>query len=318
MAKTDPEKQTPAEAMRAKFTASHKLQKLAYNNPLPPAVQAMSDNLKWIKDMVYPPHIRAILDMQNQFKSMSPVVETMAGIKDIMQPYMQLQESLAGIQNSTLSRLAESMKGIADILPPSFFQNSIPDYSSLIPDIGIDLPETFWEDIGEEDEEDYRDVTEILEGVKEQKTTLTDAIQKLVSLGEQSLAEQRETNRQLQQSSWQGKLSLILTIISFLWTVQTNLKPETQNKEENRVGKETLEAVQNLKGMLEEETKKTTANLNLRTAPDTTKSQNILLTIPKGQQVTVTRSINHWCKVWYTDPETGVVRSGWVSKRYLK
>lgn len=318
MVKTDSEKKVLLETTPGKFTTSHKLQKLAYNNPLPSAVQAMSNKLKWIKDLGWPSHIRGILDMHHQLKSVSPVWETMAGIENIVQPYLELQESLAGIQNSTLSRLAESMKGIADTLPPSFFQNSIPDYCSLIPDIGIDLPETFWEDIDEEDEEDYKDIAEILEGVKEQKTTLTEAIQKLVSLGEQSLTEQKETNRQLQQSSWQTKLSLLLTFIGLLLTAQTCLRPETENEAENRVGKETLKAVQNLKGVLEEEAKKTTANLNLRSEPDTGTSHNILLTIPAGEEVTIIRSVPYWCKIHYTRPNSGVLHSGWVSKRYLK
>ena len=57
------------------------------------------------------------------------------------------------------------------------------------------------------------------------------------------------------------------------------------------------------------QTAKTTANLNLRTGTST--SNSIILTIPRGGQVTVLSSSNGWSQVTYNG------RTGYVSSSYL-
>lgn len=62
----------------------------------------------------------------------------------------------------------------------------------------------------------------------------------------------------------------------------------------------------------------TTANLNLRTGPGT--KYKVILTIPKGKQVTATEKSGNWYKVSYSYTSKGkkYTKTGWVSGSYLK
>mgnify|MGYP003811620125 CR=1 FL=1 len=62
----------------------------------------------------------------------------------------------------------------------------------------------------------------------------------------------------------------------------------------------------------------TTANLNMRTGPGT--KYKVILTIPKGKQVTATEKSGNWYKVSYSYTSKGkkYTKTGWVSGSYLK
>lgn len=290
---------------------------------LPPALLAMHDNLKWIKDLAYPSHIRAIVEMQQQMKSVhemvaSPIADVLSHVDNLMRPYTQLQQSLAGIENSAVIRMAESLKDISSFLPPHFLQTNIPDYTSFIHSVEIGLSATFWDNLDQQDEEDLENVAEIIEGVKAEKSTYSDAIEKLVALAEEILTEQRKVNRDYRQPSVLEKISFIITVLGFLLSAFTVWQSVQEGGATEQISTKTLKAVKQLQETLSEKTKETTANLNLRINPDTTDSGNILLTIPKGEEVIVMQSIKYWCQVQYTHSETGKVMSGWVSKRYLR
>lgn len=325
------------QALMNNYAKTDKFRKLAMPVGLPPAYQAMLDNMQWVRDMATPSYIRPFLEMQEQMKSVqemltSPVQEFMSTIHDITQPFTKLQNTLLGVQNSAAVRMFESLKGITDSLPQGFVQGNVPDYASFVPNVGIDLPETFWEDLDQEDEEDLESVAKILQGVELQKSSVDDAINSLLGIAKENLlvqqeileeqkkhvAAQQETNRHLKDAAKSGTLSLIISVLSILLTIRGDFKIETSSGVESHdIEEDTLQEISHLMQVLVLDTKETTARLNLRTSPDTATSENILLTIPKGESVMIMQSINHWCKVQYVNPETGYVRYGWVSKRYL-
>jgi len=92
---------------------------------------------------------------------------------------------------------------------------------------------------------------------------------------------------------------------------------EKSKSQEEVISEEKLEQLGILIQSLTENDRETTANLNLRSEPNTRSKETILLTIPKGEIVTIVKSINHWRYVTYTKPGTGTLEAGWVSARYL-
>ncbi|KAB1061171.1 SH3 domain-containing protein [Salibacter halophilus] len=306
------------------------------NYGIPSGILSMMESMQRIQDMVDPPNLRWIREMQEQMQAMyaplKPVTDLAAGMQSHYLPLNDhLQSVMSGLQNNALSSIARSMQSITDQFRTPIALKELQG-PALLPNIATDfLRRDIWESFPEEDEE-LEEVAEILEEVQESGKVSGEAVNRLIALTEESVALQREnveqqkkTNENLSQSAAASQVSLrlqkvqlFLTILMMVLSLQSDQKKSEDTSKTSGISQETATKLDQLFEDLHKEEKETTANLNLRSDPNTKEETKIYLTIPKGETVAIQCSVPRWSYVYYTDPETGILRNGWVSKRYLK
>jgi hypothetical protein len=176
-------------------------------------------------------------------------------------------------------------------------------------ELKLNLQPELWDNILDDD---LQEATSILEKVKEDSQRPDIAIERLSDLVEKMLVES-EAKSTNSLTKWQKFQVLMWAIALVFPIVISNYTANNTNDD----GEKALYKLTQLVEIVSEKHKETTANLRLRTEPSTSDSKNILLVIPKGSIVMVDESISYWSKVIFTD-KNGFVRSGWVSKKYLK
>tara|TARA_R110002050_G_scaffold221792_3_gene357685 strand:+ start:1543 stop:2478 length:936 start_codon:yes stop_codon:yes gene_type:complete len=280
-----------ADRLRSPYTASFASSGLS----------SMAEEMSRVREQLISP-LSSIQQMLDSFRE--PVRAFQSLIPDIQPWVNSYQPAIDTINNSGLTALLKSFSEVYEpITTMKAFQNNF-----VLPDFRVHTE--LWENISDDDI-DLQEATSILEEIKGENQRPDVAIERLSDLVEKMLVEsdKEEINS---FTKWQ-KVQVLMWIIGLIFPVVISIYIT------NNANNESEKAISRLTHIVEtvtEKHKETTANLRLRTEPNTSDSKNILLVIPKGTIVIVDKSISYWSKVMFTD-EKGFVRSGWVSKRYL-
>lgn len=295
---------------------------------LPTGIQSMLESMQRMRDAFDPSSLRMIREMNQQMVNMVAPIKTVtdlvAGMQNTYLPLnSQLQAAMKGVPNNSLLSIAQSMQRMTDQFKSSVAIQNLSG-PALLPNIAADfLQNDIWITYPEKDEA-LDEAAEILEEIKEDGKLSDDAVNRLIELTEESLAEQKKTNQNLSQSAESSKdslriqkLQLFLTILMMIISFQSDQKQADDDIEKSMISQETASKLDSLFEKLNKEERQTKANLNLRAEPNSKQETKIYLTIPKGETVAIQYTVSDWSFVYYSEPNTGILRSGWVSKRWL-
>ena len=274
----------------------------------------------------------------NPFKPFMATAMVHAGIaRNFMPISEQLQTALAGVQNDSIRSITKSLQALTLNVESSNITKSM-QKMALFPNIGTNIiQKAYWKNFKREDK-DLDEVAEILDEVKVGRAPTEAKLDRLIELAQQSVLEQQKNNELLKEAESRDetkgqvnelrekardlreKAGLLMTLLALLLTIYTVFKPDSEPVENPQIqaNEKKLEELGALVQILIANDRETTANLRLRSEPNTGLDSEIILIIPRGDMVTIVKNVNYWTYVTYTESETGELRAGWVSKRYLK
>lgn len=299
---------------------------------IPPGLKAITR----INDLFDTPLMRMSRDINNQFVNF---VSPMQNIPDWSGVFGLENSGLIAIhdiaQKSDLFAISNKLKKIFEMQHNIGLISNIPALP-VLPQISLNLlnipsitnndlyrPElqqlrTLLETI---DEEQVTDFTDSATAQNQVMPFLVNILDKVVEVDRKIDANEIKQKKAVDQQFWMGVVAILISLPGFInwlndFVSRINLEYR-EDKTEIPVTRKEIYAIEKLLSTPDWETKITTSNVFLREKPLGDKNDNILARISKNSKVTALSSIRRWNLVAFTNND-GEVKTGWVSKRYLK